>query len=58
MASRLKDGTVRTQVTAKQKCVRCGQQKECRDVVKAGQPICFGCSTEAERRKYMARLLN
>lgn len=48
--------TVFIEAQSDQVCVRCKVAQECRDVVKPGEPICFYCATETEKRNYANRL--
>ena len=57
MTRKLSDGTVVIEVEEARRCDRCGEDRECRDVFDNGSALCFGCTTEEERRAYMRRLL-
>jgi formylmethanofuran dehydrogenase subunit E len=38
------------------RCSRCGEKKDCRDVLGDGKQVCFHCASEKEQNDYCARL--
>lgn len=44
------------EATPPEDCSRCGNKRECRDLLGDGKPVCFGCSTTTERNAYGKRL--
>lgn len=42
--------------TTDEKCSRCGQDAECRDVRGDGRKVCFPCATPEDREIYIRRL--